>query len=104
MAVDNSSVIDFISINKEDKVVLTISDHLKWNEEHLLLLQDKINSYIEIIENKHIYEIYPDANDKEIIIQVSLKYKPNNLGKTFLEQVTNYLESKNYKFSYYKIN
>jgi hypothetical protein len=46
MSIENKKVVDFISINKNEKVVLTISDHLQWDEknEHLLKLQEKINS------------------------------------------------------------
>ena len=53
MSVENSQVIDAISINPQDVVVLTISDHLEWDEEneHLLLLQNKINAYLGVIES-----------------------------------------------------
>lgn len=44
MSIENLNVIDVVSIDKNENVVLTISDHLEWDEEnnHLLLLQDKI--------------------------------------------------------------
>ena len=44
MSVEILNVIDFVSSDKNGNVVLTISDHLEWDEEnnHLLLLQDKI--------------------------------------------------------------
>ncbi len=36
MAVDNLEVIDFVSVNSDGQVVLTISDHLNWgSKEHL---------------------------------------------------------------------
>jgi hypothetical protein len=103
MAIDNPNVIDFISISPENKVALTISDHFEWNEddEHLLLLQNKINSYLEVIESKQIFEIYPDANDKEIVIQAYLKYPPNQEGKLFLDEIIVFLKSKNYEFNYF---
>ena len=43
MSVLDSDVVDAISINDADEVVLTISDHLNWKDEHehLLLLQEK---------------------------------------------------------------
>lgn len=101
MAVDNLDTIDFISITTDDKIVLTISDHLKWNdEEHYLHLKNKINSYLEVIENNQIYEIYPDANNREIIIQLSLKHKPNNKGISFLDDITSHLKSKKYNFTF----
>ena len=82
MAVDNPSIIDFISITPENEVQLTISDHLNWDDEnHFLHLQNKINSYLEVVESNQIYEIYPDAIGKQISINVALKYKPNKDSK-----------------------
>lgn len=105
MSVENKEVIDFISIDKLDNVVLTISDHLLWDDvdNHSLILQDKINSYLEVIENEQIYEIYPDARGRKFAIQVALKYFPDGEGKDFLERVKSFLESNDYKFSYYEL-
>ncbi|HPK29581.1 MAG TPA: hypothetical protein PK979_00885 [Bacteroidales bacterium] len=52
MSVENRMIIDFIS-EKEDNVILTISDHLEWDEEneHIFLLQEKINDYLIAIES-----------------------------------------------------
>ena len=60
MSVEQADVIDFVSIDEEDNVVLTISDHLEWDmeNEHLLILQDKINAYLSSIESGDIYEKY----------------------------------------------
>jgi hypothetical protein len=46
--VEDKNVIDVLSIDNEEKAILTISDQLKWDEanKHLLILQDKINKYI----------------------------------------------------------
>lgn len=105
MSVDNKEVIDFISIDKSNRVALTISDHLKWNnnESHLLILQDKINAYLEVIESGQIYEIYPDAVGKIFIIQVAMKYKPDKIAKEFLENVKEFLQENNYEFNYYEV-
>ena len=44
MSVDNYQVIDFIS-EKDGRIVLTISDHLEWDDkyEHIYLLQENIS-------------------------------------------------------------
>jgi hypothetical protein len=46
MSVENKNVIDFIS-EKDNNIVLTISDHLEWDEdyEHIFLLQEKIKGW-----------------------------------------------------------
>ena len=60
MSVKNVNVIDFVSIDLNTDVALTISDHLEWddNNEHLLILQNKINTYISFVESGGIYEQY----------------------------------------------
>lgn len=77
MTVEQRKIIDFIGINKvEDTVDLVISDHLEWDEknEHLLILQEKINDYLAAIESGEIVEKYPNAEGKKIVIRVNLKY------------------------------
>ena len=64
MAVDNPNVIDAIGTDQTTgEVVLTISDHLEWDDrnEHLLILQEKINRYIGFIETGELREKYPGA-------------------------------------------
>ena len=41
MSVENFKVIDVVGIDKNESVILTVSDHLEWDEEneHLLILQ-----------------------------------------------------------------
>ena len=58
MSIEQSDKIDFISITKSGKVQLTISDHLEWNNEemHLLILQKKINAYLDFIQSEQIFE------------------------------------------------
>src|SRR5437867_5010001 len=79
MSVENLNVIDFVSIDKNENVVLTISDHLEWdiNNEHLLILQNKINNYLASIENGSFYENYPKRKDRNIVISIAAKYSPN---------------------------
>lgn len=104
MSVENSEVIDAISINKDNIVVLTISDHLNWDvENHLELLEAKLNSYIDTLETGNIYEVYPDAEGKDIAVEVAFKYPPNDEGKDFLSSVSQIFETLPYHFSYYEV-
>jgi len=72
VSVEQKDVIDFISVDKNNNIVLTISDHMKWDDErrHLLLLQEKINAYLRFIETGEMYEHYPKDKDKNVIIHV----------------------------------
>ncbi len=106
MSVKNSKVIDAISINPQGVVVLTISDHLEWNDdnEHLIILQDKINVYLEVIESGEIYDIYPDAQDRIFQIEVAFKYSLNDIAIDFLSKVKDILLQLGYNFKYYQFN
>jgi hypothetical protein len=102
MPVDNLQSIDIVSIDKKNNVVLTISDHLKWDKanEHLLILQDKINLYLEAIENGELYSQCPNALNKEIIISIVAKYTPNATAKVFINQVSEKLKTIGYALSF----
>ncbi len=102
MSVEDLKVIDFIS-EKDGKIILTISDHLEWDDgnEHLYLLQEKINSYLAAIESGQVNKAWPNAIDKKIAISVALKYAPNELGISFLSKVNEFLLNAGYDFDYY---
>ena len=101
MSVENSRIIDYISSN-ENSIVLTISDHLEWDDqnEHIYILQEKINAYLMAIESGQLNRLFPSLNDKEVIISVMLKYKPNENGLVFLNNINKVLTNAGYCFSY----
>lgn len=89
MTVVQTDTIDFVSIEKNTGLVkLTISDHLDWNQEnqHLLLLQEKINTYLSFIEGGELYDIYPEAKGKSIVINITYKYNPSEGCLNFLKK------------------
>lgn len=103
MSVDNPNVIDFISEQDDDKVVLTISDHLEWDDEdnnHLYLLQEKVNAYLSALESGQVDKAFPSAIGRKPIISVIMKYEPNESGKLFLSMVDETLSNAGYEFEY----
>lgn len=102
MSVEDINIIDAASINSNGDMVLSISDHLEWgeNNEHLLLLQNKINSYLSVIESEGFYNKYPEAKEKHFIINIVAKYKPNETGNFFIQRVKSIIEEKGYGFSF----
>jgi len=106
MPVENNKVIDAISINPQGLVVLTISDHFEWdsNNEHLIILQEKINAYLEAIESGQIYESYPDAKNRRFQIGIAFKYPPNKDAMNFLEKVNEILLQSGYELKYYVLD
>jgi len=102
MSIEKKDVIDFISIDSNGNAILTISDHLPWDREneHLLLLQDKLNTYLGAIEDGQLYESYPKAKNRNIIIRIVALHSPNEDGQTFLERVNEILTSAGYGFEF----
>lgn len=102
MSVKDLKVIDFVSIDLNSNAVLTISDHLEWDEnnEHLQILQDKINIYLAAIENGSLYKEYPNAKNRDIVLNIVAKYPPNKDGKVFMQRVKESLKAAGYGFSF----
>jgi hypothetical protein len=78
MSVNDPSVVDVVGIDKvSDEVVLTIADAWDWEDcnEHLLLLQEKINRYIGFIEQELI-AAYPNAEGRPVRIDVLFMNDP----------------------------
>jgi|SRR5678809_586292 hypothetical protein len=86
MSVEDSKIVDAISADPKGNIVLTISDHLEWDEnsEHLLVLQNKINDYLSFIESGQIYSDYTHAKGKNFIINIYAKFLPNETAERFL--------------------
>lgn len=78
MTIDQMDVVDFIVGSEPDpEIRLVIVDHLPWDEdeaEHLWLLQCKINKYLGFIESGEIYERWPAAIGKDIVIELTPKW------------------------------
>ncbi|WP_197325802.1 DUF6572 domain-containing protein [Ralstonia solanacearum] len=80
MSIVDSNVVDMIGIPSDDLslVVMGISDHLAWgedSEEHLILLQEKINCYLRFIESGEIYNSFPSSVGKAPVIEIIAKFQ-----------------------------
>lgn len=102
MSVENLKVIDFASIDKNGNAVFTISDHLMWDDknEHLMILQNKINAYLNFIEGGNLYQDYPDAKGRDIVISIVAEYEPNDNARLFLDATKEVLQSAGYGFRF----
>ena len=90
MTVEQHNVIDSIGTDKSGRICLIISDHLPWDEkdEHLLCLQEKLNTYLRFIESGEIYEHRPEARERPIVVTLALKYPPPARVQWFLTKVS----------------
>ena len=98
MSVEDSKIIDAIATDPKGNIILTISDHLEWDEklEHLLVLQNKIIDYLSFIESGQIYIDYPTAKGKNIVINIFAKFIPNEPAKKFLRIAMETIRSAGY--------
>ena len=76
---------------------MVISYHLKWGDkaqqgEHLLLLQEKINTYIAFIESGEILESYPPSKGKLPIIRINGLYELPEQAELFIDRVAETLK------------
>jgi hypothetical protein len=102
MSVEEPGVIDIIASEEEGSdVMLIVTDHLGWGDrEHLMKLQDKLNSYLAFIESGEIFEKYPKAKAKKIKLDVVCKFCPDEEGKKFFQLCREAIAKAGYEFSY----
>jgi hypothetical protein len=108
MTVEDIDKIDRLGIDrKTGDMRLLISDHLDWNEnegEHLLVLQQKLNNYLEFVESGQLYTKYPRAAGKKIIFYVMAKYPLSDEASKFYRLAEKAIQEYGYtlQFVHYK--
>ena len=89
--IENTNTVDAVGVDKATGiVVLKIFDHLGWTDEHshLLLLQGKINSYLNFMESGEIFDAYPESKNRDLQIDISFLEKPSENCLIFFETVS----------------
>ena len=94
MSVENEDVVDIISIDKAESVVLTISDHLDWSDttQHQLLLQSKFNRYLAFVESGELLERYPAGKRLSVKFRAAFKFNPDQGALEFLARAKEIIE------------
>jgi hypothetical protein len=102
MSIEDTQVIDIISTAPDGSVVtLSATDHLEWSgSEHLMLIQDKLNSYLAFIESGEVFDSYPNAKEKELKIEIICKFEPDEEGKKFLTMCGEIITNAGFSFGY----
>jgi hypothetical protein len=102
LSVENRDVVDLVGVDRfSGRVILTIADHLQWDsDEHLVTLQDKLNTYLRFIESGELATRYPDAKDRQPQITVVFKHPPDEPAMKFLESVSEVIKSAGIDFRY----
>jgi len=103
VALENTNEIDAIGIDIITGVcTLAIIDNVDWfkEEEHLLLLQEKMNSYLRFIESGEIYSAYEPANGKQIEIKIYFAYAFPASCQEFIQDASNILSGAGFQLAY----
>jgi hypothetical protein len=89
MSVEDSDVVDIVSINRQTgDVILTVSDHLEWFDScaRQEILQAKLNRHLAFVESGELIERYPKAKGRSVTIKVVFKFSPDADGRGFLSR------------------
>lgn len=89
MSVVDKDRVDGIALTEDKVIKLLITDHLGWEKEyeHLLVLQEKINSYLAFCESGQYKEIYPGCEVKNAIFEIHFLHEPTQNAYKFLGQL-----------------
>ncbi len=102
MSIEQTNVVDAVGVdNVTGEVVLTITDQIEWtgsDNEHFLLLQEKLNTYLGFVESGEIFDTYPNAKGKGVLIDVVYKYPLNQQAQEFYSKVIRIVEGSGMKF------
>jgi hypothetical protein len=101
MTVEQTSVVDIAYIDRETGIVhLIVTDHLQWEGEHLLVLQEKINGYLSFVESGKVFDTLPGAEGKNIQIELITKYKPTEEALHFFGHAEAFLRQEALGFTH----
>ncbi len=96
MSLEKPREIDSIAVDKATgKIILTILDSWDWADAqlHMEALKAKLDAYFKFLETDEIYEAYPNAKGRSVIIDIVLKNAPPQQYKTFIAKISAIAES-----------
>lgn len=103
MTIEQTEIVDVVGIDRSSgEAVLTIADHLDWDapDDHLFMLQAKINCYIAVIESGKIHDLYPQARGRNSRIHFAFKHPLVTDATNFLENARVACQSANIELSW----
>ena len=107
MSIEDVNKIDIFTVTSEDishpRAIMVITDHLDWVtdvNEHLFKLQEKINNYIAAVESGDIYNHFPNARGRNIVIKIFFQHSLPVEAVGFLGKVRDVLASINIQLQY----
>lgn len=98
MSVVDTNKVDGIGISTDgQRLVLLITDHLDWSREyeHLIQLQNKLNSNIAFLEGHQYEELYPNQTFSFFCIQIHFLHELSENCVKFINVVNQQLADQN---------
>jgi hypothetical protein len=90
MTVENKDVVDLVSVDPlTGMVYLSLVEEREWGEAGELLpaLQDKLNTYLEYVENGQLLEDYPDLAGSSVTFRLHYLHEPTSREREFMRIV-----------------
>jgi hypothetical protein len=102
MTIEQLDVVDSISIDpRGDGVTLSVSDHLPWDDAHLVLLDKKLDGYRNFVEKGGLKKEYGvDPSKTRVSISIFLKFRPDAAGLRFLQAASYIFLSRGFLFEF----
>jgi hypothetical protein len=104
MSILDANVVDIVGVDPAKGIArLIIADHLEWTspvQEHLFLLQEKINSYLRFLEGGELEQHYPDAKGCRQEIEIAMKYEPSPDALDFIGQARDIVQGAGFDLIY----
>lgn len=103
MAVTEKDVVDSVAY-ENDLLLLQLYDHLdfdgEFEKDHMMMLQDKLNTYIWYIDSKQYRETYPEKEFNNYLIKIFFVFEPSVLCRDFIIHVNKRLSNTKIKIEY----
>lgn len=109
MPLARTHVVDWLGLDKETgHISLTLVDELDWSNEqgHLLLLEEKLNSYLAFIESGEVFERLVEEFDRRvpaetpINVEIIAKFDLTARSRAFMEYATQVFRDAGFSLSH----
>ncbi len=99
MSISETNSVDIMVTTKTGEVLLVVADHLEWDneEEHLALLQKKLNTYIHVLKSGSIFQGHEELRGKKFVIQVDFRCAPTPGAIAYIDRIRPIVKSYGYE-------
>jgi hypothetical protein len=104
MSIEQTNTVDFVTLDETSgDAMLTISDHLAWDENegaHLELLQRKLNTYLRFIETGELTREFPHLEGRSVAINLVGKFPLSQQAETFVRKAGEAIRDAGFKLQF----